>query len=216
MNPRDVRRLQALRRFAAIAALLVPVASHALYKVIDAKGNVTFTDRAPVAVPGARITPLSAAGTATTAEASLPLELRQAVTRYPVTLYTTTECEPCDAARQLLRQRGIPHAERQVQTGTDAEALQKLSGGREAPTLMIGSQALRGFLAELWQSYLDSAGYPRESRLPPNYQPAAATPMTERRDTGSPARRPGAEPEPAAEEPAEPASPGAAPGGIRF
>ena len=38
-------------------------------------------------------------------EPPLPLELRQAVQRYPVTLYAMRVCEPCDSARTLLRQR---------------------------------------------------------------------------------------------------------------
>ena len=51
------------------------------------------------------------------------------------------------------------------------------------PTLTIGAQTLRGLAPEVWNSYLDGAGYPRESRLPKTYQYAAATPITERRDT---------------------------------
>ena len=52
----------------------------------------------------------------------------------------------------------------------DSEALERLSGAREAPTLSIGSQILRGYAAETWAAYLDAAGYPRESRLPSTYQ----------------------------------------------
>lgn len=42
---------------------------------------------------------------------------------------------------------------------------------------------MRGFSSELWNTYLDGAGYPKESRLPRGYQYAAATPITDRRDT---------------------------------
>ena len=56
----------------------------------------------------------------------------------PVTLYASVgTCDPCDSARQLLRQRGIPYSEKSVQSPEDADALERLSGGRDAPTLII-------------------------------------------------------------------------------
>jgi hypothetical protein len=42
------------------------------------------------------------------------------------------------------------------------------------PSLTVGAQSLRGFTAEDWVAYLDAAGYPKESRLPRNWQPAPA------------------------------------------
>jgi hypothetical protein len=46
----------------------------------------------------------------------------------------------------------------------------------------IGAQVVRGMSAESWTSYLDAAGYPKESKLPASYQFPAATPLTERRE----------------------------------
>jgi hypothetical protein len=79
--------------------------------------------------------------------------------------------------------------------------------------LMIGTQALRGFADADWHSYLDAAGYPRESRLPRNYQQPAATPLVQRQAEAAPQERPAAPPpvEPAPLPPAPPA-----PAGIRF
>ena len=95
----------------------------------------------------------------------------------------------------------------------DSEALQRLSGALDAPTLTIGAQVLRGLAPEVWGQYLDSAGYPRESRLPQGYQYPAATPVTERREA---APRPAAAPRAAA--PAAETTPVAVParGSIRF
>jgi hypothetical protein len=67
-----------------------------------------------------------------------------------------------------------------VQSPEDADALERLSGGRDAPTLSVGAQTLRGLAPEVWNSYLDAAGYPRESRLPPNFAYAPATPLVAR------------------------------------
>lgn len=206
-------RFAAPRWLPLAAALLVaaPLAQ-AQYKVIGADGKVTYTDRAPSQTEG-RVTALGARGPTREAEPDLPYELRQASTKYPVTLYTTTgACEPCVSARQLLKQRGIPFNERQATTNEDIEALEKLSGGREAPTLTIGAQVLRGLAAEVWNSYLDAAGYPRESRLPANFQYRAAAPVVDRRD---PAVVRGDGATPPVNQPAPAAAPGG-PGGIRF
>jgi glutaredoxin len=196
----------------ALACLALP--SHALFKVVAPDGTVTYTDRPPAAAVG-RPVPLgkgTPAAEASAALASLPLELRQVSTRFPVTLYSSTDCAPCESARRLLTGRGIPYVERRVQNNDDAEALDRLTGGRSVPTLTIGTQALRGFADSDWHSYLDAAGYPRESRLPRSYQQPAATPLVERQAEAPPAaERPAPAPEPAAPPPAPPA-----PAGIRF
>ena len=202
------------------AALTLSLALFALpglaqFKVIGADGKVTYTDREPSASEG-KVVPLgNKAITAqpAAAEPDLPFELRQASTKYPVTLYvTSTACEPCSSGRQLLKQRGIPFTEKLVVTSEDSEALERLSGAREAPTLSIGSQILRGYAAETWAAYLDAAGYPRESRLPSTYQYRAAAPVVDRREPTT------ARAEPRAEARAQPTAPTPtpAPSGIRF
>jgi len=199
---------------AALMVLLAALPAQAQYKVIGADGKVTYTDRPPASGKD-KVTAISSRGVSGGAvDVTLPLELRQPVARYPVTLYTITgTCAPCETARQLLRQRGVPYAEKQVQTPEDSEALERLSGARDAPTLAIGSQMMRGFAPEVWSSYLDAAGYPRESRLPASYQYAAATPIVERREAS--AARPAAsaaQPAPADTSAPTPANPT----GIKF
>ena len=186
--------------------VLAVAPAHAQYKVVGPDGKITYTDRVPGAAYG-KVTAINGRGGLASADASLPLELRQPVSKFPVTLYVTNgSCDPCDSARQLLRGRGIPYNEKQVVTVEDSDALERLSGGRDAPTLTIGAQTLRGLSSEVWNSYLDGAGYPRESRLPKGYQYAAATPVTERRDVtakapsaraSAPSAVPQAEPGPA-------------------
>jgi glutaredoxin len=181
-----------------LAGLWVAAPSHAMYKVIGPDGKVTYTDRPPSASQG-RVSPLSGQSAPASLDVVLPLDLRQAIGKFPVILYTVTgTCGPCDNAKQLLRGRGIPYSEKQVVSAEDSEALQRLSGGQDAPTLAIGSQILRGLAPEVWNSYLDAAGYPRESRLPTGYQYPAAAPLTERRE---PAPRAAAAPASAASAP---------------
>ena len=199
-----------LFRYRSIApwALLVLAAApaHALYKVVGPDGSVTYTDRPPASGQG-RVSALTSSG-APVADTALPPELRQITARWPVTLYTSPECSPCDDARRLLRTRGVPHTEKTVMSNDDREAWQRIVGGVESPALTIGAQSLRGLQAERWHEYLDAAGYPRSSKLPPTYQfqaplpliprateEARATPPPRRTappaDTGEPAAPPG-------------------------
>lgn len=171
----------------------------AQYKVVASDGSVTYTDRPPVST-SSRVTPLRAGSTPVvelSSNPALPLELRQVSARYPVTLYTATDCIPCDAARQLLQQRGVPYGERRIMFEEDAVALERLVSWRTVPSVTIGAQALRGFAAAEWTAYIDAAGYPRESRLPRGWTAAVATPLTERAAAPAPA-----EPAVAAEAPA--------------
>lgn len=148
-----------------------------VYRVIGPDGKVTFSDRPPeTAVPGSRISePKASVGASSSNE--LPYELRQVAQRFPVTLYTGDNCAPCAAARTLLVQRGIPFAERTVNTNEDIEALQRLSGTNNLPFGSVGGQQLVGFSQADWSQYLDAAGYPKQSSLPVNFRRSVATPL---------------------------------------
>lgn len=183
---------------ALTAALLAALPAHALYKVVAPDGKVTYTDRVPDTA-GGKVTPLNAAGGAAADSATLPPELQKVVAKYPVTLFVTVDCTPCDNARSLLRQRGIPHSERIVQSGDDADALQRLTGTRDVPTLMIGVQAVPGLEPQAWNGYLNAAGYPQQSMLPAGYEFPAPTPMLTRREAAEPAAPRPEVPLPAAE-----------------
>jgi Glutaredoxin len=184
----------------ASLCLLVWLPAAAQYKVVAPDGSVTYTDRQPVA-PNAKVTALGREGQAAQAaqaaaprassvpalqaavDPSWPVELRQVATRYPVVLFTSADCAPCDSGRLLLQQRGVPFTERRVVTAEDSAALERLVGARVLPSLTVGAQALRGLAQAEWSGYLDAAGYPKESRLPRNWQPPTPTPLTERAAT---------------------------------
>jgi hypothetical protein len=197
-------------RICSIAALALSasLSAHALYKVVGPDGRVTYTDRPPAANQG-RVSGLTASG-APAPDVSLPPELRQITSRWPVTLYTAPECSPCDEGRRLLRARGVPHTEKTVMGNEDREAWSRIVGGPEAPGLTIGAQALRGLQSDRWHEYLDAAGYPRNSKLSPTYQFPAPLPLVPR--VNEEARTPPARPQAPAEKTGDPA----APPGFRF
>ena len=184
--------------------LLVAALAQAQYKVVAPDGSVTYTDRPPL-TSNARITALARSGSRGGAvDIALPAELRTPVQRYPVTLYTGTDCTPCDTGRRLLQQRGVPYNERRVTTEEDAAALERLVGGRTVPALTIGAQPLRGLAEADWSTYLDVAGYPRENKLPRGWQPPEPTALVERTTPAARATAPSPALEPRAAQPAEP------------
>jgi glutaredoxin len=176
---------QPLRLLPVLAAGLwfTALPAAAQYKVVAPDGSVTYTDRPPAA-SSSKVTAMNRRGvepaSPVDAAPALPLELRQIVARFPVTLFASADCPPCDAGRALLQQRGVPYAEKRIASEEDAAALERAVGGRTVPALTIGAQALRGLSQNDWTSYLDAAGYPRESRLPRGWQPTAPVPLVER------------------------------------
>lgn len=166
----------------ALVALAAVSPALGQYKVIGPDGRVTYTDRP---APGEA----RAVAKAPQADAvELPYELRQVVSRYPATLYAAPGCSPCERARAMLRQRGVPYKEFTATTSEDAAELQRREGATDLPILRLGAQRLQGYAADDWQATLDAAGYPRTSRLPSTYRQPAAQPLVNVPTAGAPAR----------------------------
>lgn len=201
---------------AMLASLaLAGTAAHAqqVYRIVGPDGKVTFSDRAP----DTQLAPTTTrGGGAPAADAALPYELRQVATRYPVTLYTSNDCQPCNSARNLLIGRGVPFSERTITTSEDVEAFKRLSGGTSLPFGTIGAQQLQGFSDAEWTQYLDLAGYPKQSQLPANYRRPAATPLVTVVEKKAPATEPEARPQPESAPAAPPTKTPANPAGIVF
>ena len=145
-----------------------------VYRTVGPDGKVTFSDRAPTADAVGR-TMEAAPSTQPDAYAGLPLELKQAASKYPLTLYTSQSCAPCNVARSHLQTRGIPYTEKTITSNDEIVALQRMNGDGTLPFATLGGQKLRGFSSNEWDSYLDAAGYPKTSVLPRSYHQPAAT-----------------------------------------
>lgn len=164
----------------SLMAALLSVSAHAqtVYRIVGPDGKVTFSDRAPDTPSKATQTTPAGPSGASVAGAGLPYELGKTAARFPVTLYTGQNCAPCDTARRMLEARGVPFSERTINTSEDLQALTKLGSDSSLPFATIGGQQLSGFSDSEWNSYLDAAGYPKTSQLPPSYRRPAATPLT--------------------------------------
>lgn len=207
---------QALTACALLVLGAAGAQAQQVYRIVGPDGRVTFSDKPP-ADAGARAAtaaPAAATGQAGGAAGQLPFALRQISNRYPVTLYSGNGCGPCTSARAFLNSRGVPFAERTVTTNEDAEALQRLSGDTSLPFITVGAQQIKGFSdAELGQ-FLDAAGYPQSSQLPPNFRNPPPAPLVAVQRPTAPAPAPA----PAAVAPAAPAPAPAPPNpaGITF
>jgi hypothetical protein len=114
----------------------------------------------------------------------------------------------------MLMSRGIPFTEKSVTTKDDVDALRRLAGGSPAlPFLTIGGQQLKGYSESEWTQFLDAAGYPKTSQLPPAYVPPPATPLVAAQEPR--VQRPAPTP-PAAAAQAPTQAPADNPTGIRF
>jgi len=177
VSDRPARRppLVGLALLLALTAGTLP--AQTVYRIVGPDGKVSFTDKPPP--PNARASAAASAAPAGGAQdgAALPYELRQVTARYPATLYTSKDCVPCDSGRQLLRQRGVPFAEKTVQSQDDADALQRLSGSNSLPLLTLGAQQIKGFSTTEWTQYLSAAGYPEKSQLPAGHRNPEPAPM---------------------------------------
>ncbi|MFS2036750.1 glutaredoxin family protein [Polaromonas sp. CT11-55] len=199
----------------AAGGLFSPLAqAQQVYRIIGPDGKVTFSDQPPPAAAGAKVS-AGTPGGGGSAPTGLPFELRQVASKYPVTLYSGENCGPCAAARTMLTNRGVPFSERTVTSNEDIKALQRLSGDTSLPFATIGSQQLKGFSDVEWTQFLNAAGYPPTSVLPPSYRPPAATPLVA--VTAPPAANNGAARTATAPAPAAPPPPAADnPAGIKF
>ena len=153
------------------------VQAQAVYRIVGPDGKVSFSDK-PAASANNKVTPLEKIeAAAPTSTGTLPFELRQVVGKFPVTLYTSKSCAPCDSGRNMLTTRGIPFTEKTISTSQDAEALQKLSGATSLPFMTVGAQHVSGYSYSEWTQYMDAAGYPAQSKLPASYRAPAASPL---------------------------------------
>lgn len=154
-----------------LAPLLGLAAGPALaqYKWVDAGGRTTYSDMPPP--PGVVAMKLGEPRPDPQRPDGVPASLAAAASKYPVTLYVTENCVPCQQARAHLERRGVPFAERIVRTVADAEAFRRI-GFRENsfPSVSVGRERSVGFEAADWDRILDAAGYPQSSRLPPSYR----------------------------------------------
>ena len=153
-----------------LAAASTPLAAAQLYQWKDAQGRTAYSDQAPP-TSTANVQQKNFKGSFI--EGGESYATKVAREKYPVTLYTSACGAPCDKARSLLSERGVPYSSKDLQASEDARnEVQKLTGRLNAPVLVVGSDKIEGFEAGQWQAALDRAGYPKTAL--PGHKPAPA------------------------------------------
>ncbi len=161
-------------RWCAPLLLCAATLAHAQYKYVGPDGTVTYSDQPPP--PSVKDVEVRNFSTGAPVSA-LPFELRQAASRFPVQIFTTGQCLPCEQARKYMHDRGIPYTEKTVTTQEDIDAMKKVAKENILPMLFVGRQKFAGFTEASWSAMLDDAGYPSKSVMPPTYQNPAPEPL---------------------------------------
>lgn len=152
----------------ALAAISLPLTAAQLYQWKDAQGNSVYSDQPP---PPSVKNAQQKSFKGSVIEVGESYATRSAREKSPITLYASACGAPCDQARKLLADRGVPFSSKDPQASPEAQAdLQKLTGKLSVPVLVVGASKIDGFEAGQWQAALDQAGYPKSA--PPGYKPA--------------------------------------------
>ena len=156
-----------MRMLFVAAAILSTVCADAFgqaYRWVDQDGRVHYTQTPPP--PGAKEVQRKSFQHGPMGTVDLPYATQVAAKNFPVILYTLPDCGPfCDQARALLVKRAVPFREVSVVTQKDVDEVKRLSGKNDLPLLVVGTLVQIGFQEALFNSLLDSAGYP--SSAPP-------------------------------------------------
>ena len=148
------------RRLLALSLLALSFGVQAqTYRWTDQNGRVHYTDTPPPASAVKREEKSLKGNVASSGD--LPYATQHAMKNFPVKLYTTKECEPCNDGRNLLNKRGIPFSEVVVEGDSGLAELKKLDEAAKVPVLAVGTDVRKGYEAGAWNKALDIAGYPQ-------------------------------------------------------
>lgn len=155
-----------------------------LYRWTDARSQINYGDRPPPDAQNLLRIDLRQIGEQV--QSLLPYQVRRAASVYPVMLFTAGKCPPCNTARDFLVKRGIPFAERTIETGDDSVELKRLTQSEGVPVATVGSAPLVGFDPDEWNITLDASGYPKTSQLTVTFKQEPARPLTQKEKTPPP------------------------------
>jgi glutaredoxin len=151
---------------------------HVLFRWNDFNGQINYGDRPPPDAQNVIRIDLMTIGENT--QSLLPYLVRRAASNFPVMLFTSKNCPPCVTARDFLNKRGIPFAERTLQTADDSMEFKRLTGAEGVPVATLGTKPLIAFDPDEWNNALDATGYPATSQLPRNFKQEPARPLTQK------------------------------------
>jgi hypothetical protein len=150
------------------------LAQGTLYRYVDADGRVVYTDRQPP--PSAKESQIKRAGGNFVETDKISATTRQAMERFPVTLYAFPCGVLCEDAEASPQKRGIPYTFVNTQDDNGLERLKKLTGGLQVPVLQVGTDVSKGFNETAWEQMLDRGGYAKDAGVRTSVKHTAAPP----------------------------------------
>lgn len=141
-------------------ALPLVAPAQTTYRWADQDGHVHYADQPPP--PKTFKAEEKKLGPANIIASEPPYSSQTVAQNAPVVLYSSSNCvAECQIARDFFKQVSVPFKEIRIQTSADAEAFKKATGSQEllVPTLLVGTQTLKGFQDDAWRKLLSAAGY---------------------------------------------------------
>jgi len=159
-----------MRWIIGVMACAAAFGAQAQYKYIGPDGKVVYSDQPPP--PNAKVLEKKGPGSGSSSGGGeLPFALQKAVKSAPVTLYTAGNCgAACTEARSYLNKRGVPFAEKTVNTADDAVKFKKDLATDQLPVMTVGSTKQVQWQQDAWATALTAAGYPADNQLPQGYK----------------------------------------------
>lgn len=149
-----------------------------MFRWTDKRGQINYGDRPP---PDAQnVIRIDMMTIGDNVQSLLPYLVRRAAANFPVILFTAKNCSPCVTAREFLNKRGIPFAERTIESADDSMEFKRLTGAEGVPVATLGNKALIAFDPDEWNNALDATGYPEKSQLPSHFRQEPARPLTQK------------------------------------
>ncbi|MDR2711154.1 MAG: glutaredoxin family protein [Burkholderiales bacterium] len=165
-----------LRRAIPAAMFLLlafSVNAQTLYRYVDADGRVVYTDKPPP--PTAKDAQVKHLDENFIESDKVSASTRQAMERFPVTLYAFSCGTLCEDAEAMLQKRGIPYTFVDTQSEGGNEKLKKLTGDLQVPVLQVGADFVKGFNDASWQQALDRGGYSKDAGVKTSVKHTAAS-----------------------------------------
>ena len=152
-----------MKKIAAIVVMLgliSPVAMADLYKWVGKDGKITYSDTPPP--EDAKKVERKRLNDRVTEGDGLTFAAKNAMKKYPVSMFSTDCGDPCNNGKALLAKRGVPYTLKNPEKNlADGQELKKLVGALEVPALQVGKdKGIKGFNEAAWNAALDAAGYP--------------------------------------------------------
>ena len=111
-----------------------------LFRWTDYRGQINYGDRPPLDAQNVLRIDLLTIGEHT--QSLLPYQVRRAASNFPVMLFTPRTARRAAPRVSFLNKRGVPFAERTIESGDDAMELKRLTGAEGVPVVHAGSAAV--------------------------------------------------------------------------